>query len=202
MHKAIIFDLGKVLVPFDYKIGYADLAGRCSLSPEEIPRRIAKTGLVERFEKGFIDPADFVKELSHALDLEIAYGDFCRVWSSIFVGQLIEDSVLKSLAGRYRLLLLSNTNAIHWEMIRENYPMIEYFHDHVLSFQVNSMKPEPEIFRAAIERSGCRPEECFFTDDIAANVEAARREGMDAVQFQSPAQLQEEMARRGIRWAP
>jgi glucose-1-phosphatase len=117
-----------------------------------------------------------------------------------FCGQLLADALLESLAARYRLLLLSNTNAIHWETIRENYPMIRYFHDLILSFEVHSMKPEPEIFQAAVARAGCRAEECFFTDDIADNVEAAKRLGMDAVQFESAAQLEKEMVRRGIRW--
>jgi glucose-1-phosphatase len=200
MHKAIIFDLGRVLVPFDFKIGYRALEGACPHTVEEIPRQIAKTGLVEPLEKGLIEPRDFVRRLSEALELRLEYEDFCRAWSSIFYGQLLADTFLESIAARYRMLLLSNTNAIHWEMIRENYPMIRHFHDCILSFEVHSMKPEAEIFQAAVERAGCRAEECFFTDDLADNVQAARREGMDAVQFQSAAQLEQEMAQRGIRW--
>jgi glucose-1-phosphatase len=200
MHKAIIFDLGKVLVPFDFRNAYQTLAGACPHSAADIPQRIAGTGLVEPFEKGLIEPRDFVRRLSAALDLRLDYGAFCSAWSSIFHGQLIADPVLQSLAARYRLLLLSNTNAIHWEMIRGTYRMVQYFHDFVLSFEVHAMKPEPAIFRAALERAGCRPQDCFFTDDVAANVDAAGREGIDAVQFQSPSQLAEEMARRGIRW--
>ena len=50
----------------------------------------------------------------------------------------------------------------------------------------------------AIKRAECRPEECFFTDDIAINVIAARSNGMDAVQFLSAAQLEEELKSRGV----
>jgi glucose-1-phosphatase len=200
MHKAVIFDLGKVLVPFDFQIGYRALERACRYEARQIPEQIAKTGLVERLEKGLIEPREFVERLSAALELRLEYGGFCRAWSSIFQGQLIADAVLESLAARYRLLLLSNTNAIHWEMIREKYKMVRHFHDRVLSFEVHAMKPEAAIFQAVVERAGCRPEECFFTDDLAINVEAAWREGMDAVQFLSPAQLEGEMARRGIFW--
>ncbi len=200
MHKTVIFDLGKVLVPFDFQVGYRALAGCCPHDVPEVRLRIAKSRLVEPFEKGLIEPREFVRQLSAALELRMDYGDFCRAWSSIFEGQLIADRVLESLAARYRLLLLSNTNPIHWEMINANYPMVRHFHDRVLSFEVHAAKPEAAIFRAALERANCRPEECFFTDDIAVNVEAAQREGIDAVQFQSPAQLEEAMARRGIRW--
>jgi glucose-1-phosphatase len=200
MHKAIVFDLGKVLVPFDFKIGYRALEGACPYPADEIRHRIKQTGLVEPFETGLIQPLDFFAQLSSALNLSIGYDGFCRAWSSIFFGQLIADQVLEALAARYRLLLLSNTNAIHWQMIRENYRMVGYFHDCVLSFEERAMKPDPAIYRALLARAGCRPEECFFTDDIALNVEGARREGIDAVQFESPAQLQREMASRGIRW--
>jgi glucose-1-phosphatase len=200
MHKAIIFDLGKVLVPFDFKIGYRALECACPFPADEIRRRIKETGLVDPFERGLIESRDFVHRLSAALDLRMDYGAFCAAWSSIFYGQLIADTVLQSLAGRYRLLLLSNTNAIHWEMIRETYPLVAHFHDCVLSFEVHAMKPEAAIFQAAVERAGCRPAECFFTDDIAANVEGARHYGIDAVRFESPSQLQAEMASRGIRW--
>lgn len=200
MHKAVVFDLGRVLVPFDFKIGYRALEGACPYSADEIRGRIAQSGLVKPFETGLIEPLDFFAQLSATLDLSIGYEGFCLAWSSIFFGQLIADKVLKSLAGRYRLLLLSNTNAIHWQMIRANYPMLQYFHDCVLSFEERAMKPDPAIYRTLVARAGCRPEECFFTDDIALNVEGARLMGIDAVQFESPAQLQREMASRGIPW--
>lgn len=200
MHKAIIFDLGKVLIPFDFKLGYQALEGHCPYAAAEIPRRIGATDLVQRFERGLVEPRDFVDQLSAILELRLDYGAFCQAWSSIFRGQLLPDSMLASLAARYRLLLLSNTNAIHFETLRENYSLIRHFHDLVLSFEVHAMKPEAAIYRAAIQRAGCRPEECFFTDDIAVNVEAAQREGMDAVQFLSPAQLEGELKARGIRW--
>src|SRR5690242_1791631 len=200
MHKAVIFDLGKVLVPFDFMRGYEALAPHCPYPVAEIRSRIAATRLVEPLEKGLIAPRDFVNQLAQALDLRIEYEEFCRIWSCIFTGQLIPDAVLESLASRYRLLLLSNTNAIHFQMIRANYPMLRHFHDLILSYEVHSMKPEPEIFQAAIARAGCLPQECFYTDDIALFVEAARRQAIDAVQFESPAQIEREMNARGITW--
>ncbi len=198
MHRAIIFDLGKVLIPFDFKLGYQALEAHCAYPAAEIPRRIAATDLVQRFERGLVEPLDFVAQLSRVLELRLDYGKFCDAWSSIFHGQLLPDDMIESLARRYRLLLLSNTNAIHFRMIRENYPVIRHFHERVLSFEVHAMKPEAEIYRAALERAGCRPGECFFTDDIAENVEAARRHGIDSVQFLSPAQLERDMRARGI----
>jgi putative hydrolase of the HAD superfamily len=200
MYKAIIFDLGKVLVHFDFKRGYRALEGLCPYSAAEIPKRVATTDLVERFETGLIEPRDFVSEFSRLLCLDVDYDRFCGIWSSIFAGTPVPESMLEGLAARYRLLLLSNTNAIHFEMIRANYPLVRHFHHLILSYEVKAMKPRPEIYRAAVERAGCRPEECFYTDDIAEYVEGARRLGIDAVQFLSAEQLQGELTARGIAW--
>jgi FMN phosphatase YigB (HAD superfamily) len=200
MYKAIIFDLGKVLVHFDFKIGYRELEGLCPYPAAEIPKRLAPTGLVWRFETGLIEPHEFVEELSQILDLHVDYDRFCRIWGSIFGQTLVPESLLEGLAARYRLLMLSNTNAIHFDTIRQNYPMIRHFHDLILSYEVKAMKPRPEIFQAAVARAGCRPEECFFTDDMAEFVEGAKRLGIDAVQFQSAEQLEGELKARGISW--
>ena len=201
MYKAILFDLGRVIVPFDFSRGYRAMAKLCSYPAEEIPKRIGATDLVTRFESGLVPPQEFVQELCRILDLEMAYGDFCDIWSCIFLPEtLIPESLVEGLRRRYRTLLLSNTNAIHFEMIRENYPLLRHFDDFVLSYQVGAMKPSSRIYEEAIARAGCAPEECFFTDDIAAYVEGAKAAGIDAVQFQSAEQLTGELRRRGIQW--
>ncbi len=199
-YKAIIFDLGKVLIHFDFKRGYRTLETLCPYPATEIPRRIGATGLVERFETGLIEPRDFVRELCERVDLRVDYDQFCTIWSSIFTDTLVPESMLEGLAARYRLVLLSNTNALHFEMVRANYPLLRHFDELVLSYEVKAMKPQAAIFEAAVARAGCRPEECFYTDDIAEYVEAARRLGIDAVRFESAARLQDEMRARGIQW--
>ncbi len=201
MIKTIIFDLGKVLIPFDFMRGYQGLEGICGLSVAEIRRRIAATDLVRHFETGLVEPHDFVAELSAMLDLHIGYDQFCRIWSSIFLPDpLVPESLLESLGRRYRLLLLSNTNAIHFEMLERTYPLLRHFHDRILSHVVRAMKPSPEIYRAAIASAGCAPAEIFFTDDIADYVAAAKREGIDAVQFESSEQIERELRSRGVNW--
>ena len=68
-YRTIIFDLGKVLVHFDFKRGYQALEGLCPYTAAEIPKRLAGTGLVERFETGLVEPRDFVDQFSRILDL-------------------------------------------------------------------------------------------------------------------------------------
>ena len=201
MYKAVIFDLGRVLVNFDFRRGYQALEGLCPYRAAEIPARLTTGDLVERFETGLIEPRDFVAQMSAVLDLTIDYEHFCRIWSSIFTETLVPERMLAGLAARYRLVLLSNTNAIHFEGLRQTHAMLlRHFHSLVLSYEAKAMKPQPEIFQAAIDRAGCRPEECFYTDDILDYVKAARTLGIDAVQFESVAQLERELTARGIRW--
>src|ERR1041385_814043 len=201
MHKAIIFDLGKVLVHFDFRIAYRAMAPFCAHAPESIPKLLSGTGLVERYETGLIESPDFVAEISRILDLRVEYGEFRSIFCSIFSDVLIPESMLESLARRYRLILLSNTNALHVEDLREMYSHpLRHFPHKVLSHEVPAMKPQPEISRAAIDAAGCRPEECFYTDDIAQFVEGARTLGIDAVRFESCAQIERELRHRGIEW--
>ncbi len=201
MIKAIIFDLGRVIVPFDFSRGYTTLEPLCGISAADIPKRIGTTDLVLRFERGEIKPRDFVREFSEGLGVELPYEHFCEIWCSIFLPDtLIPESLLAALRRNYRLLLLSNTNAIHFKMIRKAYPLIRQFDTLVLSYEVGAMKPSPLIYQKAIEEAGCRPAECFFTDDIIEYVEGARKAGMDAVQFQSAGQIEEELKKRGVVW--
>ncbi len=200
MYRTLIFDLGKTLIPFDFGRGYAALERLCGVPAAEIPKRIGAR-LVNDFEAGLIEPDDFVGRFSRQLGLSLEYRRFCDIWSSIFLPEpFIPEELLRALKARYRLLLLSNTNAIHFRMLEETYPLLRQFDDMVLSYKVKALKPSPTIYREAIARSGCAAGECFYTDDIAAYVEAARREGIDAVQFHSRGQLEEEMRARGIEW--
>jgi putative hydrolase of the HAD superfamily len=201
MIKAVIFDLGRTLIPFDFARGYAAMAALCPCDPREIRNRLAGTNLVERFETGLIEPHAFVDELSRLLEFKVDYSEFCRIWSSIFLPEtLIPESMVQGISRSYKVLLLSNTNAIHFDMIRESYPLLRHFDSFVLSYEVGALKPAREIYWEAIARAGCRPEECFYTDDIAEYVAAAKTEGMDAVQFQSFEQLEHELRSRGVTW--
>ena len=202
MLKAILFDLGRVIVPFDFQRGYQALAALCPLPAAEIPVRIRATGLVPRFEAGLIEAPDFVAQLSAALGADLDYDQFNTSWNAIFLDETYIPAVmLEGLRQRYRTVLLSNTNSLHFDQLRQILPHLQLFDRFVLSYEVKAMKPEPAIYAAAVEAAGCHPHECFFTDDIEANVAAARAFGMDAVRFESLEQIQRELAARGVCWS-
>ncbi|MGB7761392.1 MAG: HAD family phosphatase [Bryobacteraceae bacterium] len=200
MHRAILLDLGKVLIDFDFSAGYRALEEHCPYPEAEIRGRIAATDLAAQFETGLMEPRDFWARFCALVELNVDYDRFCAIWNSIFSGALLPESMIEGLARRYRMVVVSNTNPIHFEMVRQHYPVLRHFHHMALSYQVKAMKPRPEIFLEAVRLAGCRAGECFYADDIPAFSEAARTLGIDAVTFESAAQLSTEMRRRGIAW--
>jgi putative hydrolase of the HAD superfamily len=201
MVKTIIFDLGNVIVPFDFKRAYARMERLSPYLAADIPVRLRETDLVNRFETGRIGAEEFVSELSRILELKTTHEEFHDVFNCIFLPDaLVPEALLAGLRARYRLLLLSNTNPIHFEMIERTYPLLRHFHDRVLSYQVGARKPSARIYEEALLRADCGADECVFFDDVAAYVDGARAAGIDAVQFQSARQVEEELRRRGVTW--
>ena len=119
----------------------------------------------------------------------------------MFVSEpFLPENLLEGLSRRYRLLLLSNTNDIHYRFLRERYLMLRHFDDFVLSYEVGAMKPDAKIYDEAIRRAGAPADECFFVDDKQINVDAARRAGMDAVRFESRDELERQLRDRSVQW--
>ena len=201
MIRALLFDLGNVLVGFDFARGYRAIEGITALPPKEIQQTIDRSGLVVPYERGEISSEDFVSQLSDALGLQLSYQEFCGLWSAIFLPDpLLPEALLASLRRRYRMVLISNTNHIHYQAIEDAYPVVRHFDARVLSFRVGAAKPSRLIYEEAVRQAQCRPEECFFTDDMPEFVEAARAYGIDAVQFHGRAQLEQDLRERGIEW--
>jgi putative hydrolase of the HAD superfamily len=197
--RTIIFDLGGVIVPFDFGRAWRRLQELTGLEPDQIRSRLTASGLPARFEIGGIEPRAFHVELAALLGFRMEYAAFCELWSSIFLPEtLVPESMVEELKRRHKLLLLSNTNAIHFDMIRDNYPLLRHFDRYVLSYEVGALKPDPRIYQAAIRHAGCEPGECFFTDDVPSYVEGARQEGIDAVQFTGLEPLRSALRARGV----
>lgn len=200
MIKTVIFDLGQVIVPFDFQRAYQTLSSRYGLDIKKIPQQISSTDLFIRYESGQISTPDFVQALTSHLGFSATVPEFGEIWSSIFERRtLIPESLFAVLKKNgYRLVLLSNTNQLHFDFIRENYPVLGYFDHYVLSHEAGVMKPSPAIYAEAIRHALCQPHECFYTDDIEKYAEGAKQAGIDAVQFKNYEQLREELLARGV----
>jgi HAD superfamily hydrolase (TIGR01509 family) len=111
---------------------------------------------------------------------------------------LIEEALLRELKRRHRMLLLSNTNAIHFPYVQRNYPLLGHFDHMVLSYKLGVMKPDPGIYEEAVAQARCKAEECLFVDDVQENVDGARRVGLQSVRFEGAEQLRQDLAEAGV----
>ena len=169
----------------------------CTHPPHEVQRILGGSGLPKRYESGEVSSAEFFDATCRLLDMKVTYDQFAAVGGEIFSPEpLVPESLLASLRARHRMILLSNTNDMHFTIAERRYPLLRHFDEYILSYKVGVMKPEPRIYRQAIAAAGCSAGECFFVDDLPENVEAARREGIDAALFTSLDQLRADLQAR------
>lgn len=201
MVQALFFDLGNVLVPFDYERFYRGLEPHSNLLAAEIAARFEASGLSAHYETGAMSSTEFYEACCRALGVEMPFESFAEAWSSIFdTSANFDDGFFSALASRYTLVLLSNTNELHFEFISRQFPWVRFFHQFALSFRVGEKKPGHRIYHAAVEMAGVKPADAFYADDIAEYVGAARSLGINhSVLFTKPSLLIEAMAAAGIR---
>ena len=186
----VIFDLGRVLVDFDFKQVVRNLRAHTSLTEEQIYDYFAKTPLWDRFERGQIDPPHFFAQLEKDLALkDLSFDAFSALWSSIFTEMPESVAILSELRGRYKLAMLSNVNVMHWEHIRSKHAFMDWFDHPIASYAVGHRKPDEEIFRIVLRTAGVSAQKAVFIDDIESHIHAAKAAGIRAYQFTSAAQL-------------
>lgn len=200
-YSAVVFDLGQVLIPFDYNIFIREVNKHKEGLGEEFVRKYNQNYHIHRdFERGKISEKDFIEQMLNWLEHKITAEQFIRYWSSIFSLNTDVISLLPKLKEKYKLYLLSNTNSIHQKYGYQHYDFLRIFDKLFLSHEVGYVKPEEGIYRAVENFSGLPSEEHIFIDDIAEYVEAAKQLGWDGIQFTGYENLLEEFHKRGIRF--
>ena len=187
--KAIIFDLGNVIVLFDHFTICRNLSAYSPYSPEEIYNVLFTSGLESRFDTGEISPEDFFKKASGALQLTIDIELFKKTWNDIFSLNPGIDNLIVELKKKYLLLCLSNTNMWQFEYCRKHFTVLDYFDSFILSFQEGVRKPDWKIYEKALQEADAVPEECIYVDDVKEFVQAAEAKGMKAIRFISTEDL-------------
>lgn len=197
--RAICLDFGNVLVPFDYNRLWQGLSRHSSLSEEEMAQRFRESDLPILYESGKMSSQSFHREMSSLFKITLPYEGFCDAWSSIFDRDSTVDlSFLSSLARGYVLVLVSNTNDIHFDFMQQQYPVLRAFHHFALSYQVGVTKPGKDIYTAALNMAHVDAKEAFYADDIETYVDAALDLGFRAAQVRTKEELVEAMSRNGI----
>lgn len=179
MIKTIIFDFGDIFLNLDKP---ATLREMEKFDVKDLSETILNCNL--DYERGKITSADFLKtytsEYSH-----IGKNEIINSWNAILVDfPEYRLEFLKKLSAekKYKLILLSNTNAIHIEWVKENIPFFDEFKDcfdaFYLSYEINFRKPDTAIYEFVLKQNDLTPEECLFIDDTKENTDAAAALGI------------------------
>jgi len=183
-YSAIVFDLGQVLVRFDYKYFVEKVNKHKAGIGEQFLELYKNNYDVHRdLEKGLISEKDFIAQMLEYLEHIIDEETFCRYWSDIFSFNDDVIALLPELKKNYKLYLVSNTNSIHKRYGYQDYEFLKLFDKLILSHEVKFIKPEVEIYREVEKVSGFPSEEHIFIDDILEYVAAAKNIGWDGIQF-------------------
>jgi putative hydrolase of the HAD superfamily len=181
---AIVFDLGNVLIPFDYNIAIRKLnLVEQGLGDRFIEYYRSNYSVHRDFERGNISDDKFVNQMLKVIDNKIDGETFKFYYSDIFTVNDDVVSLLPKLKENYKLFLLSNTDSIHQKYGWQKYEFLKYFDKLILSHEVGAVKPEEKIYRIVETASGFASTEHFYIDDIKEYVEAAKNIGWTAVQF-------------------
>lgn len=183
----IFLDLGGVIFEIDWSHTLQPLG--LSSRQIEVVEKIRGWQDHHRFERGHIQADEFFSSMRELLEIE-DHHDLPKAWNSLITRPLPgADRIFATFKGKIPLYALSNTNVTHHHFINERFPVIHRFDQVLTSYELGHRKPDREIYLAAAEEVGVKPERIVFVDDSLANVEAARSVGFQAFQtVNSPAE--------------
>ncbi|PYM13407.1 MAG: hypothetical protein DME18_09105 [Verrucomicrobia bacterium] len=197
--KAVVFDLGKVLVDFDYGIAGRRIAARGKMPADAVQHLIGDSPLLCRFETGQIGKEQFFAEVQAATGFQGTFEEFGEFFADIFTA--IEPMVKLHAELRRRgvpTCIFSNTNELAIGHIRSRFPFFSRFNDYILSYQHGTMKPDARLYRVVERQTGLRGADLLYLDDRAENVAAGTARGWRGVVHRTPEQTRQTMARSGL----
>ena len=197
--RAVIFDIGRVLVRIDVARAMKGMASGLSLSAEELWSAIENDPRWKDWQEGRVSARDWHLHMRRRFGGSATFEEFTEKWNLVLDPEPIHGKELfEKLSKKYRLALLSNTDSIHVAYMESRYDFFAYFPARVYSCLVGASKPSPIIYREALRACRARAEEAVYIDDIEGYVDAARRLGMTGVHFRSADQLRSDLQGLGL----
>ena len=185
--EALVFDLGGVIVAHDDAVMYRKLASRC----EPVPARGAISAMFDEPQWGNGERP--IRDLHTRMQSDLGYGAGWETFMDDFCCHLVLDTAMlafvQALAARHRVMILSNTNAVHWDsQVRASHGDLARIEAY-LSHEIGHSKPNLKAFAIVAEKAGIDPARSIFFDDLQANVDAARLAGFQSEVFVSESAL-------------
>jgi FMN phosphatase YigB (HAD superfamily) len=194
--RAVIFDVGRVIIRVDLSRSMSSLGKRDGLNHEQVLRELEADPRWPDWQEGRMTPRDWHAHLAKKLQFTYDFDEFCAIWNGVLApGQILPDTLFERLGRACRLGLLSNTDPIHVAHFEANYSFVRHFPSRVYSCRVGSSKPSPAIYHRALREVEATPEETLFIDDMPENATAAARLGIGGYHFTSAEELQSDLLR-------
>jgi FMN phosphatase YigB (HAD superfamily) len=194
-----IFDLGKVLLDFDYSIAARKIAARSSRTPADLHAFLGSSPLLVEYESGRLTRQTFYEAVRDAIgftgDLEEFGGFFAGIFSEM-PGMTALHAELRRRG--FKTYIFSNTNDLAIEHVRRNFPFFASFDGYVFSYEVGALKPQPEIYAAMEAMTGRRGADLVYLDDRAENIAAGAARGWRTVLHESPEKTRAALAAAGV----
>jgi glucose-1-phosphatase len=197
--RAIIFDIGRVLIRVDLARAMTGLAAGLSVSPSELWAAIEKDPRWPDCQEGRISPLDWYLHLSKRLGSSLTFEQFKEAWNRALDPEPIQNhGLFEGLSRKYRLCLLSNTDPIHVAHMESTYDFFRFFPSRIYSCSSGISKPNPLIYREALRACRVRADQAVYIDDILPYVDAAQNLGIAGIHYTSPGQLAADLAAIGV----
>jgi FMN phosphatase YigB (HAD superfamily) len=186
---AVVFDLGKVLVDFDYSISAAKFARQSRFTAAQVRQMLDHSPLLYRFETGLMTEEEFYGEVCATSGFSGSIAEFCETFADIFSEIKPMTAIQAALRSKkVPTFVFSNTNPIAVRHIRKAFPFFAHFDGYVFSYEQGAMKPSPKIYEVAERLTGRTGAGIVYLDDRAENVEAGLARGWRALLHQTPEQ--------------
>lgn len=197
--KAVIFDLGNVLVNYDVKRAARRFSEAGGISELRIWAHFFLSKFEQAYTRGEISTREFYQAACKVFKKPISYATFKHYWNDIFWENPGMDKLLARIKKHYPLYLISNTNLMHFTYIKKHFKLLRHFKKKFPSHEVGARKPDLKIYRRVLRKIGLKPEETVFVDDMKSFIRGARKAGMRAIRFKHRKQLIQDLRKLGIR---
>ena len=199
--KAIVFDLGKVLVDFDYSIAVRRIAARSKVGLQDLGNfLLPHSPLLFRYELGRRSSEAFYKEICASSGFCGDFDEFSLSFGDIFVPIEAMVALHASLKNQgLPTYIFSNTNELAVLHIRKNFPFFANFDGYVLSYEHGVMKPEAGLYEAVERTCGRTKGDILYIDDRPENIAAGAERGWQVILQESPAKTIEAVRGLGFK---
>jgi len=199
MKPDIIFDLGKVLVDFDYSIAADKIRARSVNPPDYFQFFQNLSPLLVQYETGLVTRQEFFEQIREAIGFQGSPAEFGDYFAKIFtpITPMIELHAALRRQG-FRTYIFSNTNDLAIEHVRADFPFFQHFDGYILSYEVKAMKPNPPIYEAMEAMCGRAGEQLIYIDDRDENVAAGAVRGWRVILHETPEKTFAALGKLGV----